>query len=166
MSYYIIIRGPLGCGKTTIAKELAKKLNAEHISVDDVLEENNLLDEKEEGYISQKSFKKANEIICKKARPKIKSKTIVIFDGNFYWKSQITDLIERLEPLNLSHYVFTLKAPLNVCIERDSKRKKPHGEMAAKVVYKKTTELDYGIIIDVTQNIENCINEIVSYLPK
>ncbi len=163
MSYYIIIRGPLGCGKTTIAKELAKKLNAEHISVDDVLEENNLLDEKEEGYISQKSFKKANEIICKKARPKIKSKTIVIFDGNFYWKSQITDIIERLD---FPQHVFTLKAPLNVCIERDLKRDKSHGELAAKVVDKKTTEFDYGIIIDVTQNIENCINEIVSYLPK
>ena len=26
MNYYLIIRGPLGCGKTTISKELAKKL--------------------------------------------------------------------------------------------------------------------------------------------
>lgn len=163
MSYYIIIRGPLGCGKTTIAKELAKKIKAEHISVDLIIEENNLLDEKEEGYISQKSFKKANEIICKKATPMLNNRTIVIFDGNFYWKSQITDLIKRL---NFPHHIFTLKAPLNICIERDSKRNKPHGDLAAKVVYKKTTEFDYGTIIDVTQNIENCTSEIITYLPK
>ena len=42
MSYYIIIRGPLGCGKSTISSLLAKKLDAEHISVDIILEENNL----------------------------------------------------------------------------------------------------------------------------
>ena len=31
MSYFIIIRGPLGSGKTTISKQLSKLLNAEHI---------------------------------------------------------------------------------------------------------------------------------------
>ena len=34
MEYYIIIRGPLGCGKSTISKALAKRLKAEHFAVD------------------------------------------------------------------------------------------------------------------------------------
>jgi len=34
----IIIRGPLGCGKTTIASELSLRIGAMHIEVDKVLE--------------------------------------------------------------------------------------------------------------------------------
>jgi shikimate kinase len=34
MEYFVIIRGPLGVGKTTIAKRLAKQLNAKYISID------------------------------------------------------------------------------------------------------------------------------------
>ncbi len=42
MSFYIIIRGPLGCGKSTIAKALSKKLNAKYFAIDKILEENNV----------------------------------------------------------------------------------------------------------------------------
>ena len=52
MSYIIIIRGPLGVGKSTVSKELAKKLKGRHIPIDKVLEENNL--ERKEGGIFQK----------------------------------------------------------------------------------------------------------------
>ena len=38
MSYYIIIRGPAGCGKSTISKILKEKLNAFYISFDEVVE--------------------------------------------------------------------------------------------------------------------------------
>ena len=37
MNKVIIIRGPLGSGKTTIAKEVARKLNAEYISIDSIV---------------------------------------------------------------------------------------------------------------------------------
>ena len=39
MKQGILIRGPLGIGKTTIAKLLAKKLGAERFHIDKVLEE-------------------------------------------------------------------------------------------------------------------------------
>lgn len=116
MVFYVIIRGPLGCGKSTIAEKIAKKLHAEYVPVDRILDEHNLTKDKEAGYISQKSFIKANEIITPKAKKNLQSGISVIFDGNFYWKSQIDDLIKRL---NFQHYVFTLKAPVEVCIERD-----------------------------------------------
>ena len=163
MSYYIIIRGPLGCGKSTISEELSKRINGKHFAIDRVLDDNNLLGDKEDGYVSQKSFKKANEIACKDAIPILKKGKPIVFDGNFYWKSQVDDLIERLD---FPHYIFTLKAPLKVCIDRDSKRNKTHGEMAAKVVHKKSTEFDHGTLIDVTKPLQDCLNEIISYLPK
>ena len=68
MSYYIIIRGPLGCGKSTLAERVAKMLKAEYIAIDRVLDEHDLTKDKEAGYISQKSFKKANEIVALKAK--------------------------------------------------------------------------------------------------
>jgi len=101
MVYYIIIRGPLGCGKSTIAEKLVKKLNAEYIAIDKVLDEHNLTNEKEAGYISQKSFIRANEIVAPKAKKFLEKGSAVIFDGNFYWKSQVDDLIKRLKVYRL-----------------------------------------------------------------
>jgi adenylate kinase family enzyme len=163
MSYYIIIRGPLGCGKSTVSERLAKILKAHYVPIDRILDKHNLTKEKEQGYISQKSFIKANKIIIPKAKDFLDKSKIVIFDGNFYWKSQIEDLIRRL---NYPYYVFTLKAPLEVCIERDSKRKKVHGKDAAKAVYKKSTEFEYGKVIDITKPISEVIKDIISSLPR
>ena len=161
MSFFIVIRGPLGCGKSTLAKKLAKIFHAEYIPIDRILEEHDLTKDKEEGYISQKSFMKANTIIIPQAKKILGSGKSVIFDGNFYWKSQIEDLIKRLK---FRHYVFTLKAPMEICISRDIERGKTHGEDAARAVYKKSTEFDYGKIIDVNRPIEECIREILAYI--
>ena len=161
MSYYIIIRGPLGCGKSTISKRLSKILKAKYLAVDRVLDKNNLTKELEFGYISQRSFIKANEIIAPKAGIFLQKGTPIVFDGNFYLKSQIDDLIKRLD---FPHHVFTLRAPLEVCIERDRLREKTHGEDATRAVYKKSTEFDYGTVININRPLEKCIEDIISYL--
>ena len=164
MSFYIIIRGPLGCGKSTISKELANILNAKYVSIDKIVDDTKLIPrEKEEGYISQKSFIKANEIAVERVKDSLKRGEGVIFDGNFYWKSQIEDLISRL---SFPHYVFTLKAPLEVCIERDKGRKELIGKDAARVVYKKVSEFDYGTVIDVNKSLEDSLKEIRGYLKR
>jgi predicted kinase len=163
MSFYVIIRGPLGCGKSTISKKISETLNAKYFAVDRVLDDYDLGEEKEAGYVSQKSFIKANEIIAPEVEKFLHSGKPVVFDGNFYWRSQIDDLIGRLD---FPHYVFTLKAPLETCIERDSSREKTHGVDAASAVYKKSTEFNYGIVIDVNRPIDDCLTEIISHLPK
>jgi len=163
MTFYIIIRGPLGCGKSTIADRLSKILDAKYFAIDRILDENDLTTDKEAGYISQKSFKKANEIIAPVAQKILNKGQPVIFDGNFYWKSQLEDLISRLD---FPHYVFTLKAPLEVCIKRDKNRAKVHGKDAAEAVYNKSTEFVYGTVIDVDRSLTQCIKEILSYMPK
>lgn len=158
-SFFIIIRGPLGCGKSTIAKRISGLLNAEDVAIDRVLDEYNLTKDKEEGYIAQRSFIKANEIIIPKAKRKLQSGIPVVFGGNFYWKSQIEDLIKKLD---FPHFVFTLKAPLKVCIERDHLRKKAHGEDATKAVYKKATRFNYGLAIDISKPLDKAIKSILS----
>jgi len=163
MSFYVIIRGPLGCGKSTIAQKLSKILKARYFSVDRALDEHDLTEELEQGYVSQKSFIRANEIISPEARRILDSGKPVVFDGNFYWKSQVDDLIGRLD---FPYHVFTLKAPLGVCIERDRQRGKTHGEDAVRAVYKKSTGFDYGIAIDINRPLEECVEDILSYLPR
>jgi predicted kinase len=162
MNYYVIIRGPLGCGKTTIAKKISRKIHARYIAIDRILEKHHLEQDHEAGYISQKSFKRANEIIAPKAKKILDTGTPIVFDGNFYWKSQITDLEKRLDR---PHFIFTLQAPLSVCIARDKKRKKTHGKDAARAVYKKSTSFSYGVVIDVDRPVQNCILDILGHLP-
>jgi tRNA uridine 5-carbamoylmethylation protein Kti12 len=163
MSYYVIIRGPLGVGKTTVAKELAKRLKGEYISVDTILAESKLdkVPDGEDG-ISVKSFLKANEIAIPKAEAAMKKGKPVIFDGNFYYRKQMVNLVEKLGPNN---FVFTLKAPLKTCVERDSVRKDKHGSQAAKVVYKLVTQFDYGTVVDLSKKSpEKAVEEIEEVL--
>lgn len=162
-SYFIIIRGSLGCGKSTIAQKLAETITAEYIPIDRILDEHNLTEDKEEGYISQRSFITANKLISPRAKEKLECGIPVIFDGNFYWKSQVDDLIQRLD---FPHIVFTLKAPLETCIERDRQRGKTHGEDAARAVYNKATAFDYGKVIDISGSLPKAMKEILSLLPK
>ncbi len=153
-----MIRGPLGIGKSTVSERLAKEIGAEHIRIDRILDEQGLW---EEGHVSE--FLKANEFAVERARGFLDKGTPVVFDGNFYWKSVIGDLIGRLDG---GHYVFTLKAPLNVCIERDSRRVSPHGSQAAREVYAKSTKFDYGIGMDAVQPIERVVGKIVSHISR
>lgn len=153
MNYFVIIRGPLGVGKTTIAKRLAKRMKADYVSIDSYIDK--IPHPKN---IPLKFFIEANRLLVKKYR----RKGNVIIDGNFYYKKQITDLIKRMKA---PYYIFTLKAPLNVCIARDSKRKHPYGAASARAVYNLTNKINSGIIIQ-TENkaISQVLDEILFYM--
>ncbi len=64
MSYYIIIRGPLGSGKSTLSAKLAHKLDAKHVHMDEVLEKHGLDKMPPDApCIPAENFIKANEIV-------------------------------------------------------------------------------------------------------
>ena len=80
MSYFIIIRGPLGIGKSTIAKKLSEILDAEYISMDTILEKLGLdkVPETEE-CIPAKNFIKADEYILLKVKKRLFSYHLISF---------------------------------------------------------------------------------------
>jgi predicted kinase len=158
VSYFLILRGPLGVGKTTISVPLARALGARAVSIDELLDELPSITW-EAGYISPRTFGEANRLAAERAEPLLRSGTRVIFDGNFYWKSQIEDLVERLP---YPHDVFTLLAPLAVCLERDRTRAKPLGRKATQDVYRKSTEFSYGIRIDADRPLRAIVDEILA----
>jgi predicted kinase len=152
MVFFVVIRGPLGIGKSTVAERLAKEISATHISIDQILEDHNLW---ETGHLSE--FLEANVFAIGMARGPLSGGTPVIFDGNFYWKTQLKDLIGALP---YRAHVFTLIAPLSVCMERDRQRARPYGAEAARQVYSKATRFEWGIPIDAARPIDTVVSEI------
>ena len=156
-SYYIIIRGAAGCGKTTIAKNLAKSLGAFYISFDQIMEKYNL-DVIKYGRIPNSNFIKANEIIIPEARKMLENGKPVIFDGCFYSKRQLTHLLQKLP---YEHCIFILKSSLKDCQRRNKLRKKPLDDEAIEQVYKLVSKLHFGINIDtVGKSISKIVKEI------
>lgn len=163
MSYYIIIRGPLGSGKSTVSEKLAHILEAKYVGLDEVLEKHGLDKMPPDApCISAKNFIKANEIVLPGVKETLADGKIVILDACFYHKEIIEHLVQNLP---FKHYIFTLKAPLALCIKRDSERNKSHGEGAAQAVHSLVSQFDYGTIIDVDKSLDETIKDILSYLP-
>ncbi|MBR9705875.1 ATP-binding protein [Candidatus Pacearchaeota archaeon] len=165
---YLIIRGALGIGKSTVSKKLANVLDARHISYDELIDVHPyLLDHKEDGYISQKSFFIANNMALDRARKDLEKRRLVIFDGNFYWKSTLDDFVLKMHDLGYSGQIFTLTAPLDVCMGRDAAREKPYGPEAAKAVYKKANSFESGVEVDTTNiNEDDVVNYIIKNLKR
>lgn len=142
MSFFLVVRGPLGAGKTTIARAIAIAVSAEVVSVDEIV------DREEWDGGSEALFLRANEVVAERARPVLARGRPVVVDGNFYWASALDDLARRLP---FPHEVFTLRVPLEVCIERDRLRSRSYGAEATREVYAKVSGADRGFAIDGTR---------------
>lgn len=162
MNYsYIVVRGPLGAGKTTVASAIARRLDASYISIDSILDQYNL-EEWGDTYVTLQSFLNVNIIASGNSLKLFSEGKKVVFDGNFYYKEQIDDLEEKLQPYH--GLVITLKVSLEVCAARDSSRDVSYGAEAVEEVYRKATEFVYGQEIDGNGTLEETIREICTFL--
>ena len=157
MGFYAIVRGPLGVGKTSVARRLAAELDGEYVSIDAILDRYDL-EEWEDGYISVGSFVRANEYAAEVARSAIQRGRPAVVDGNFYHRAAIEDLERRLPFL---HAVFTLVAPVEECVRRDRQRSPSYGPKAVRDVFEKVADVDYGTYVDATRPIESVVRELV-----
>jgi len=168
MTYYIIIRGPLGVGKSTVARKLADKLHAKYISIDKVLENHNL-DKVEGKAIPVENFLKANELVFPMVKETISRGIPVVFDGNFYYKRQLGDLEYLMETIQtgINRYAFDLKASLKTCIKRDRKRHGSYGPDATEAVYKAVSKFKYGTPINTQRrSADAVVREIMENIEK
>lgn len=161
----IIVRGPLGIGKTTIATELAQRLRGTYVSIDEVLEKHDLdknISPESEG-IPVDRFLQVNALIKPIIDVTINKGQPIILDGCFYYREPVDEL-EKWYPGQVS--TFTLTAPLETCILRDAGRKNTYGEDAARAVYELVSRIHLGTDIDATKNIEDIVNTIIDMLKK
>lgn len=157
MEYCIIIRGPAGVGKTTIAKELARTLKAAYFSFDEVMKRNKLDTIVGEG-IPPDNFVKANEIIL----TLIKDEERVILDGCFYRKEQISHLLKNLKT---QVHIFTLEADVIECSKRNKTRKKSLRDHDIRQVYDLVSRIKVGTSINTSgKNVKQVTLEIVSHM--
>ncbi|MFH1712218.1 MAG: AAA family ATPase [Patescibacteria group bacterium] len=140
MKKIIIIRGPLGVGKTTVAKKLAEKIDAKYFSVDEILE-NQALDKIEGESITLESFTKVNDLMIPEIEAVLAQDKAAIIDGNFYFQEVIDDLQARL---SVQPKVFTLTASVDTCIGRDCDRGQTHGADAARAVHSMVSKVEAG----------------------
>ena len=163
----IIIRGPLGVGKTTISKKITTILKAKYFSMDNLIDGKNRIIKKKdkEGMIDVRNFLYANTLIIPTALKCLNKQQNVVVDGCFYHKEQIVDLIKKIGKRKI--YVFDLKAPLEVCIERDKQRKNSAGTGAAVAVHNAVSKFNYGIKINTIEkkSIET-VHEIIKKISK
>ncbi|MBI4592524.1 AAA family ATPase [Candidatus Uhrbacteria bacterium] len=158
----IIVRGPLGVGKSTVAKMVAEKIGGVYISVDEVLDQNGLDKAVDGEGIPLANFLKANEIIMLGAKQANDEGKPVVVDGNFYHKEQIDHLVRLL---GKDVMAFTLKASVETCIARDAARAKPYGEDATRAVHMFVSAFDYGTVIDTEQqNVEESVKSVMDTL--
>lgn len=162
--YFIIIRGPAGVGKTTIAKMLEERLKGIVIHIDRLLEKYGLdYVNLEAGCIEDKNLLKINREVIPEVKKRLKEGRKIIFDGNFYSKNQLEDLIKRLKT---EGYIFTLKADIDECLKRDKTRKEL-GEKGIREVHALVSRFDSGIIMNVNnKSAEEVVKDILSVLPK
>jgi len=166
MGYFVIIRGPLGIGKSTLSKKLTKILKGNYISMDKIVDKNRIIKKLDKnGLIDVRNFIHANTVLLPVALKFLKEDKPVTTDGCFYHKEQIVDLINRLKPYDV--YIFDLKAPVDICIERDKHRKISLGEDATRAVYNAVSRIDCDIKIDTLgKTPDQTIKEILKHLPR
>ena len=162
MSKLIIIRGPLGVGKSTVAKKLTNQLDALYISIDDILVKNNL-DVIEGESIPLRNFISANEIILPEIEKALKKRKVVV-DGNFYFQEAIEDLKEKV---GTSCEIFTLNASLKTCKQRNEERGNTHPEIAVVAVHNLVYRFEHRIGIDTENKTSNdVVQEILAHISK
>lgn len=159
MSFYIILRGPAGAGKTTLSKKLTKLYNGHHINIDKIKHGLGLKHSEQEKL-------EANKFIIKEIKEYLDRGTVVILDEVLYYKSQL----DQLEQLPYEHYTFSLTTPLNLCLKRNHGRRQ-RGERKTtdegiKLVHNLVSKLKRGIEIRTyNRPVDESLNEILSYLP-
>lgn len=155
MKKLIIIRGPLGVGKTTISKILSQRLDSDYLSLDKIIDDNHLVVPGTDG-VPLESYLAANQIIFDVAN---KGEKTFIIDGCFYYQEQLDDLIKKF---NNNIEIFTLVGSVETCIQRDAQRSKVYGEDAARFVHMMTAKIHTGLEIDTTnQTVEETAEDIL-----
>jgi shikimate kinase len=162
MNSCIIIRGPMGCGKTTVSHLLSSKIKACCIAVDDLLIKYHLDDiDPKLGCIPAANYLRIyrSELVPLQT---LREKSNILLVGCFYHRQELAYLEQNLGPALVT---ITLDAPLDVCIERDRNRSRSYGKKAVETVYALVKRFEAGITIDASGTVEDTVSKVIAHLP-
>ena len=168
--FCLVVRGPLGAGKTTVAHAVARRLGAHVVSVDDILEKHHLeIWDTRRDRVALASFLRANAIIARTVRSELGAGRSVVVEGNFYWREAVADLRRRV---GRSVRILRLDAPLATCLNRDRGRPAPEsgttpqagqrmGPTAVRKVFRYTRAVRVGRSIDARGSVERVVERVL-----
>ncbi|MBI2984190.1 MAG: AAA family ATPase [Candidatus Kerfeldbacteria bacterium] len=160
----IIIRGPLGVGKSTIGRHLAADLSSLYVPLDDVLADHGLDRVPADAEcIPAENFLLVLRSLLPKLQQTVAAGQSVVVDACFYHREMIQFLDTHFPGQTA---VFTLSAPVEICIARDRERSKSHGEDAARAVHDLVSRFTAGKKIDATKSKKSILQEIMKNLAR
>ena len=142
--HIIVIRGPSGVGKTSVALRLSDYIHAEYFSFDEVMKLHEL-DADVEGIIPIANFIKANEIIFSEI--KTTAADVCILDCSLYHKEHLEDIQKRADESCITMSVFTMDASLVVCQKRNSTSRTAKPNEKIEKIHSAVHALITGIVV-------------------
>lgn len=135
----IVLIGPIGCGKSTFAKQLSKEIdNSIIVSTDNIREE----------LYGNRVIQGSGSVVFGEAYQRIKrllsfDKKNIIFDAtnlNYKLRQNIINIAQQRKISITSYYFLT---PLEICLEQNKRRKEPVNENILTHMYGSIEEPSY-----------------------
>lgn len=158
-NFVVIIRGPIGVGKSTISELLERKLfNTVHVDVDKIKH-------KLGGRPSKSRTLRAHQIARQRVRSLIKQKKNPVIEEIFRW-DDYSAMKKLIKNKNYNIVKVYLKASLDVLIRRDQTRTVKHkGYKMVKEFYKKIRPVDEDLNLDTSKmNKQSVVRHIIQQI--
>jgi len=163
-SYFLIVRGPAGVGKSTISKLVSEKINAKVYHYDRIMKGFGYNYIPGEKWVPLHKFISADKKMIPKFVNLLEKESNLILEGNFYHVEQINNLVSKINFLSV---VVTLKGSLETCIKRNKDRGEKMAREVIEEVYSIMPEFKEGIHIDTDdKDVEKIVDEIMNHLDK
>ena len=163
MSCATIIYGPAGSGKTTLAEQLGSRIHGAVVPIDDVIK--GVCRPNRPVFPLPTRAKDAIDIAIEYSRPILKEGTPVVFEWYFPEEHQLQKLRHGLSEFDC--VIFNLKAPVEICIQRDAKRHPARrlGEATIRDVHERVSRTNVGTPVDTHKNdIPSALMGMIAYL--
>ncbi len=157
MSLVVILRGPSGVGKSTIARLIEKELKLDWVIIDvDKLKHYMPLKEDNESHAKGSESRKARSTVAHNVShffaKQAYDKGYKIILEEMYRQEHIEKLKTFLESNNMRYLTIYLSASLEEVIIRSYNREKPVPEVETRSFYNEIHPNEGDIIIDTSQN--------------
>jgi len=160
MTYFLIIRGTAGVGKSTISKLVADRINAKVYHYDRIMKGFGFNYIPGEKWIPLHKFLSADSKMIPKFISRFEKGENIILEGNFYHNEQVKNLVSKI---GFDCVIINLNGSLDTCIKRNKDRGEKMSQSVIEEVYGIMPKFEDGIDIETDgKEVKEIVDEIVN----